>query len=205
MKSQRLLDVLGEVSPAFVAEAAPGNIPCNQRRKGLMKRKLAIIVAAALMLVALTAIVLGTGASATPGDGRPISDIPRMMLPEDYERFVSKMEVNLAGTHEFERFKAYYVQYDLSLQMSDRAKAYLLEQYPILEVTPIYAIDSELLDSEVEAITVWLTQYGGFTQQDLIDAYTRLHEAVLESDIEDKEAALATLPAIPVSEESQKE
>ena len=205
MKSQRLLDVLGEVSPAFVAEAAPGNIPCIQRRRGLMKRKLAIIVAAALMLVALTAIVLGTGASATPGDGRPISDIPRMMLPEDYDRFVSKMEVNLAGTHKFERFKAYYVQYDLSVQMSDKARTYLLEKYPILEVTPIYVIDSELLDSEVEAITVWLTQYGGFTQQDLIDAYTRLHETVLESDIEDKEAALATLPEIPVSEESQKE
>lgn len=205
MKSQRLLDVLGSVSSQYIDEAAPGNIPYERKRRTLMKKKVIMILAAVLLVAALSAIIIGTGASATPGDGRPISDIPRMLMPEDYERFVGKMEVNLAGTHEFARFKAFYTKYDLSLQISDKARTYLLEKYPILEVTPIYVIDSELIDSEVEAITVWLTQYGGFTQQDLIDSYTRLHETVLESDIEDKEAALATLPEIPVSEEPEEE
>ena len=205
MKGQRLLDILGNVSPQYIDEAAPGHIPHDYKRRILMKKKVIMILAAVLLVAALSAIIIGTGASATPGDGRPISDIPRMLLPEDYERFVGKMEANLAGTHEFARFKAYYTKYDLSLQISDKARTYLLEKYPILEVTPIYVIDSELIDSEVEAITVWLTQYGGFTQQDLIDSYTRLHETVLESDIEDKEAALATLPEIPVSEEPEEE
>jgi hypothetical protein len=95
MRAQAAFEALGLLSPALVLEAAPEYIPVMMKRRIAMKKKLCLILAAALLVAALTAIVIGTGASASPRDGRPISDAPVYIPMDTYTDIVERMLVNI--------------------------------------------------------------------------------------------------------------
>ena len=55
MKNERLFDAIGLVSPEFVKEAAPGNVPRKQRQKSHRIRR--ILAFAAVLMLILTASI----------------------------------------------------------------------------------------------------------------------------------------------------
>ena len=82
MKNERLMDALGNVSPALVAEAAPGNLPASAKRP---IRPLRMLIAAAIVIAIMMVSVLGMTISAEE-QGPVLQEVPIMILEEDFER-----------------------------------------------------------------------------------------------------------------------
>ena len=237
MRAQNAFEALDLISPTLILEAAPENVPYTVKRRIAMNKKLCLIVAAALLVAALTVIVIGTGASASPRDGRPISEAPVYIPVDTYTDIVERMLINVGREDMFvvderghfdasllykecsrlarlgqEAGDLYYIQrfiafYAEPLRLNEEKYAAQIAEleklHPIWAVTKdICPLDIGVTPEEEEYIIYCLAAYAGFTQQDLVDLYTGLHEAVLLSDAENKDEILASLPEIPATYET---
>ena len=199
MKNERLFDALGGVSPDFVTEAAAAEIPAATPRRRRFRKGMFALVAAMIALITLT-----VGLTISAEEEPALEEVPVMMLKEDFERLVkTKLDKQVAKTnrpsgltHEAMRLQAFYEYWDLSQCSTEKSQAALRERFPAIECGAIYALDATATEEEKEWILDYL-RYLGFSQLDLIEAYENLHRAVEESDLEDKEAILETLPEIP--------
>jgi hypothetical protein len=195
MKNERLMDVLSTVSPAYVAEAAPGNIP---RRTGKSPRIVKRLLAVAAVLVLLVAAAVATiGISAE--EEQPLQEMPVILLREDFDRLIVQRAEKIEGlvsTHELARLQAMYEHQYLSEAINEKHRKAMLERYPIVALADIRNLDETISDVETENYLEILRSIG-FTQNDLIECYERMYELVENSDVENKEEILASLPEIP--------
>ena len=200
MKNERLMDALGNVSPALVAEAAPGNLPASAKRP---IRPLRMLIAAAIVIAIMMVSVLGMTISAEESEPA-LQELPVIILREDFDRMVKEMYQELEDKSEFNdcshyalRHMAYYEQQFMSSDKhSPNHKQSMLEKYPITELCDVYTLDETTTDLE----KAWLLEQFrliGFSQLDLIESYEKLYRMVEESDSENKEKILASLPEIP--------
>ncbi len=218
-KNEQLLRTLGEIYPAYIKEAAPGNVPQKQHGQAIYIRKRSLIALIAAMLAfSVMMFSLGFSASAMTYDpseqqsnyqmGTLLTDVPTMLLPQDYQALFSNLEKNLLGVpdggHILTRFKAYYALQSLSLQHSPKAREGLLRAYPIVQLTDVYTMDVEMYMEELETLIYWMMYYGELTQEELIRMHERLCAAVEESDLdrEEKLAVHQSLPAAPTLDPS---
>ena len=200
MKNERLFDALGGVSPDFVTEAAAAEIPAATPRRRRFRKGMFALVAAMIALITLT-----VGLTISAEEEPALEEVPVMMLKEDFERLVkTKLDKQVGKnqpsglTHEAMRLQAFYEYWDLSQCSTEKSQAALRERFPAIECGPVYVLDETMVGWE--AGMAWALEYLrciGFSQLDLIEAYENLHRTVEESDLEDKEAILETLPEIP--------
>jgi hypothetical protein len=195
MKNERLMDVLSTVSPTYVAEAAPGNIP---RRTGKSPRIVKRLLAVAAVLVLLVAAAVATiGISAE--EEQPLQEMPVILLREDFDRLIVQRAEKIEGlvsTHELARLQSMYEHQYLSEAISEKHQKFMLEKFPIVALADIRNLDETISDVETEYYLEILRSIG-FTQNDLIECYERMYELVENSDLENKEEILASLPEIP--------
>jgi hypothetical protein len=200
MKNERLMDVIGTVSPAFVAEAAPGNVPAKTKRP---VRPVRLLIAAAIIIATLMVSVLGMTISAED-KGPVLQEVPVMMLQEDFDRLIAQKmdeidaQESTPNTVKMShmRFKAFYEFWCLDQCSTERAREALLERVPITELSDVYTLDLTASDADKKFVLDALRSLG-FTQLDLIECYERMYELAEESDSENKDKILASLPEIP--------
>lgn len=200
MKNERLMDALGNVSPALVAEAAPGNLPASAKRP---IRPLRMLIAAAIVIAIMMVSVLGMTISAEE-QGPVLQEVPIMILEEDFERLiVEKMDEidsyeNTPNSVKMRhmRFQAFYERQFMLDTLSPKGKEAMLEKFPITELGNVYTLDFTASDVD-KAFLLDELRAIGFTQDDLIDCYERMYALAEESDSENKEKILASLPEIP--------
>jgi hypothetical protein len=201
MKNERLFDAIGLVSPEFVKEAAPGNVPRKQRQKPHRIRR--ILAFAAVLMLILTASIATIWTSAETEE--PLRELPTIMLREDFDRLVRAKfeEYETEGeSHDAVRVRSFYEIQCLSENITPRAREAMLAFFPITEIADIVNLDVTIREEEYE----WLLgQFRsiGFTQSDLIECYERMYELAEKSDSENKEKILASLPEIPKLSENK--
>ena len=199
MKNERLMDALGNVSPAFVSEAAPGNVPVKAKRP---VRPLRMLIAAAIVIAIMMVSVLGMTISAE--EQTQLQEVPIIILREDFDRLIveriEEIEANENTPHHVKmdhmRLKSFYEYQFLSETTSPRHREAMLERFPITELGDVCTLDVTATDVDKKFVLDALRELG-FTQDDLIDCYERMYQLVEESDSENKEKILASLPAIP--------
>lgn len=131
-----------------------------------------------------------------------LQEIPVMMLEEDFDRLIWQRMMETEGikdTKKPDRLKAYYEFYFYE-KRDEKVQQSLLKRQPYLELADVCALDLDitLTDVEKEFILEQLRLIG-FTQNDLIECYERLYRLAENSDSENKENILSTLPEIPAS------
>ena len=200
MKNEKLMDVIGTVSPTFVAEAAPGNVPARAKRP---IRPMRLLIAAAIIIATLMVSILGMTISAED-KGPVLQEVPVMMLQEDFDRLIAQKmdeidaQESTPNTVKMShmRCKAIYEFWCLDQCSTERAREALLERAPITELGDVCTLDRTASDVDKKFVLDALRSLG-FTQLDLIECYERMYELAEESDSENKEKILASLPAIP--------
>ena len=210
-KNERLFDLLGDVSPDYIARANP-----KEKKHTVLfpfsVKKTVSLLAAIIALSVLACALLLPGSATVPeeGDvpyyefGTVLTEAPRMLLASDFEALRAMMDQKVAQNPEmaniYLRFKSFYTLQSIGMQNSERAREAMRTIYPITELTDVYTVDPESTQVELEFIIYWLMYYGEVSQEMLIEMSTNLHDTVNESSWseEKKQAALATLPEIPV-------
>jgi|GEM_PF-2470078 len=200
MKNERLMDVLSTVSPAYVAEAAPGNIPKRTGKSPRIVKRLLAVAAVLVLVIAAAVATIGISAA----ESEPLEEVPIVMLEEDFDRLIAQRmdeidarantprEVKMAHM----RLKAFYEYWNLAQCKTEKGRQAILERYPLTELGNVYALDATASDVEKAFLLEQLRSIG-FTQDDLIECYERMYELVENSDVENKEEILASLPEIP--------
>ena len=199
MKNERLMDVIGTVSPTFVAEAAPGNVPARAKRP---IRPVRLLIAASIIIATMMVAILGMTISAE--EQTQLQEVPIIILREDFDRLIVKkmeeIEANENTPHHVKmdhmRLKSFYEFQFLSETTSPRHREAMLEMFPITELGDVCTLDRTASDVDKKFVLDALRSLG-FTQLDLIECYERMYELAEESDSENKEKILASLPAIP--------
>ena len=214
-KNERLFDILGDVSPEYVAEATE----TKKRARGgisISRKKLFALIAAVVTLAALSCAMFLPGSAVVPNEGdveyyefgTVLSEVPDILLAEDYQALIAMMDAQIAKHPEmartYDRFKAFYSLQSPREQKSPVAKEGLLRVYPITALSDIYTLDRNSTMLEDEFILYLLMYYGEMSQEDLIAAYTKMYDLVDASTLseEEKENIRATLPEIPVIDEN---
>ena len=214
-KNERLFDIIGDVSPEYVAKATEK----KARTRGgftLSRKKLFSLIAAIVVLSALTCAMFLPGSAVEPNEGdveyyefgTVLTEIPRIILAEDYEALIAMMDAKVAKNPEMARqitrFRAFYSLQSVEEQHSPKAQEMLKVVYPITALSPIYALDVNTTMLEDEFILYLLMYYGEMSQEDLVDAYTKMYDLVDASDLseEEKEHIRQSLPEIPVIDEN---
>ena len=195
MKNERLMDVLSTVSPAYVAEAAPGNIPKRTGKSPRIVKRLLAVAAVLVLLVAAAVATIGISAE----EEQPLQEMPVILLREDFDRLIVQRAQEIEGlvsTHELARLQSMYEHQYLSEARTEKHKKFMLEKFPIVALADIRNLDETISDVETENYLEMLRSIG-FTQNDLIECYERMYELVENSDVENKEEILASLPEIP--------
>lgn len=200
MKNERLMDVIGTVSPAYVAEAAPGNVPVKAKRP---KRPMRMLIAAAIMIATLMVSILGMTISAED-KGPQLKEVPVIILREDFDRLIAEKMDEIDAQESTPRtvkmnhmrFKAFYEQQFMLETLSPNHKKAMLERFPITELCDVYTLDLTASDVDKKFLLDELRAIG-FTQEDLIECYQHMYELAEQSDSENKEKILASLPDIP--------
>lgn len=195
MKNERLLDTIGSVSPEFIQEAAPGNIPKRTVRRTRMAKRLLAVAAVLVLLLAAAMATIGISAE----EEQPLQEMPVILLREDFDRLIVQRAEKIEGlvsTHELARLQAMYEHQYLSEAISEKHQKFMLEKFPIVALADIRNLDETISDVETEYYLEILRSIG-FTQNDLIECYERMYELVENSDVENKEEILASLPEIP--------
>ena len=199
MKNERLLDTIGSVSPEFIQEAAPGNIPKRTVRRTRMAKRLLAVAAVLVLLLAAAMATIGISAE----EEQPLQELPAIILEEDFDLMIREMYMEFENKDEFMdlshyalRCVSFYEYFDLSQCKTDRAKEALLERAPIAKLSNVYILDETATDVDKEWL---LDQFRSisFSQNDLIECYERMYELVENSDVENKEEILVSLPDIP--------
>ena len=195
MKNERLMDVLSTVSPAYVAEAAPGNIPKRTGKSPRIVKRLLAVAAVLVLLVAAAVATIGISAE----EEQPLQEMPVILLREDFDRLIVQRAQEIEGlvdTHDLDRLVSMYEHQYLSEVKTEKHKKLMLERFPIVALADIRNLDETITDVETEYYLEVLRSIG-FTQNDLIECYERMYELVENSDVENKEEILASLPEIP--------
>ena len=195
MKNERLLDTIGSVSPEFIQEAAPGNIPKRTVRRTRMAKRLLAVAAVLVLLLAAAMATIGISAE----EEQPLQEMPVILLREDFDRLIVQRAEKIEGlvsTHELARLVSMYEHQYLSEAISEKHQKFMLEKFPIVALADIRNLDETISDVETENYLEILRSIG-FTQNDLIECYERMYELVENSDVENKEEILASLPEIP--------
>ena len=200
MKNERLMDVLSTVSPAYVAEAAPGNIPKRTGKSPRIVKRLLAVAAVLVLLVAAAVATIGISAE----EEQPLQEIPVVILKEDFERLIAQRmdEIDAQKNTPREvkmrhmRLKAFYEFWCLEQCKSEKAYEAVLKRFPLAELSDVYAVDATASEEDKAFLLDELRSIG-FTQNDLIECYERMYELVENSDVENKEEILASLPEIP--------
>ena len=125
--------------------------------------------------------------------------MPVILLREDFDRLIVQRAEKIEGlvsTHELARLQAMYEHQYLSEAISEKHQKFMLEKFPIVALADIRNLDETISDVETENYLEILRSIG-FTQNDLIECYERMYELVENSDVENKEEILASLPEIP--------
>ena len=103
-KNEQLLHTIGEISPAYIEEAADGKVPGKKTRAGApWGRFRALGVIAAMITLAVMMFALGFSVSATEPDpemeeyatGTMLMDIPEMILAEDFEPLLAQVQAGV--------------------------------------------------------------------------------------------------------------
>ena len=199
MKNERLMDALGTVSPAFVSEAAPGNVPAKAKRP---IRPVRLLIAASIIIATMMVSILGMTISAE--EQNQLQEVPIIILREDFDRLIvekiEEIDAQESTPHEVKmrhmRLKAFYEFQFLSETSSPIAAEAMLERFPITELGDVCTLDVTVTDVDTKFVLDALRELG-FTQDDLIDCYENLYKLAEESDSENKEKILASLPEIP--------
>lgn len=199
MKNERLMDVIGTVSPTFVAEAAPGNVPAKAKRP---IRPMRLLIAASIIIATMMVSILGMTISAE--EQTQLQEVPIIILREDFDRLIvekiEEIDANENTPHDVKmdhmRLKAFYEFQFLSETTSPRHREAMLEMFPITELGDVCTLDRTASDVDKKFVLDALRSLG-FTQLDLIECYERMYELAEESNSENKEKILASLPAIP--------
>lgn len=214
-KNERLFDIMGDVSPEYVAEATE----TKKRARGgisISRKKLFALIAAVVTLAALSCAMFLPGSAVVPNEGdveyyefgTVLSEVPDILLAEDYQALIAMMDAKIAKHPEmartYDRFKAFYSLQSPREQKSPFAKEKLMEIYPITKLADIYTLDRNSTMLEDEFILYLLMYYGEMSQEDLIDAYTKMYDLVDASTLseEEKEHIRQSLPEIPVIDEN---
>ena len=195
MKNERLLDTIGSVSPEFIQEAAPGNIPKRTVRRTRMAKRLLAVAAVLVLLLAAAMATIGISAE----EEQPLQEMPVILLREDFDRLIVQRAEKIEGlvdTHDLARLQAMYEFQILAETKTEKHKKLMLERFPIVALADIRNLDESISDEETEYYLEILRSIG-FTQNDLIECYERMYELVENSDVENKEEILASLPEIP--------
>ncbi|MBQ7337857.1 MAG: hypothetical protein IJW40_05295 [Clostridia bacterium] len=211
MKSERLMNLLGGISPYYIKESAPGNVPSKEKNVSFKRRMIPMI--AAMVAVSMMMFALGFTASALAYDqkevpyqtGTLLTDIPAIMTAEDYDSLCATMMQNLAdvtnGDAILKRCTAFYAKQSLAMFQNDQVKQALIEICPITQIVDVYTLEAEVTPTEENAILYWLMYYGEMNQEKLIAMYQRLYDMVEASDYseEEKRAMRKSLPEIPLA------
>ena len=214
-KNERLFDLLGDVSPTYVAQA----IEKKTRQRAVFtisRKKLFSLIAAIVVLSALTCAMLLPGSAVEPNEGdveyyefgTVLTEIPHIILAEDYEALIAMMDAKIEKHPEmaraYDRFKAFYSLQSPGEQKSPVAKEGILRVWPITALSDIYTLDRNSTMLEDEFLLYLFMYYGEVSQEDLIDMYTKMYDLVDASDLseEEKKSIRATLPEIPVIDEN---
>lgn len=195
MKNERLMDVLSTVSPTYVAEAAPGNIPKRTGKSPRIVKRLLAVAAVLVLVIAAAVATIGISAE----EEQPLQEMPVILLREDFDRLIVQRAQEIDGlvdTHELARLQAMYEHQYLSEAKNEKHRKAMLERYPIVALADIRNFDETASDVDKENYREILRSIG-FTQNDLIECYERMYELVENSDVENKEEILASLPEIP--------
>lgn len=217
-KSERMMDILGGVSSEYIVEAAEGLVK-KEKRHSLSSqggsytsvRRLTALIAA-MVAIAVMSFALGLSVSAQsveePGKeyqtGTLLTDLPVMMMAQDYEELCETMRYNLAdvenGDNIYNRCTAFYVKQSIDSAKNDAVKQAMIKMHPITQITDVYTLEQDTTPTEENAILYWLMYYGEMNQEKLVAMYQRLYDAVEASDFskEEKQHIRNTLPEIPL-------
>ena len=201
MKNERLFDAIGLVSPEFVKEAAPGNVPRKQRQKTHRIRRILAFVAVLMLILTASLVTVWTSAESE----EPLRELPAMMLREDFDRLVRQKfeEYETEGeTHDAVRVRSFFEIQCLSENITPRAREAMLAMFPIVELADIVVLDITITPEEYDWLMDQLRSVG-FTQSDLIECYERMYELAEKSSSEKKEKILSSLPEIPKLSENK--
>lgn len=160
-KNERLFDIMGDVSPEYVAEATE----TKKRARGgisISRKKLFALIAAVVTLAALSCAMFLPGSAVVPNEGdveyyefgTVLSEVPDILLAEDYQALIAMMDAKIGKHPEmartYDRFKAFYSLQSPREQKSPVAKEGLLRVYPITALSDIYTLDrnSTMLEDE---------------------------------------------------------
>ncbi len=141
--------------------------------------------------------------------------LPRVMLAEDFEMIVAKIEENIQTVidngdisedkipeerHRLEQFKAYYSRYTLDDAINQEMKDRYLNDHPILAVVDaIYVLDENNMRYDtIQKQGNFLSEYCDFTIIDAVSLYKKLEDAVKNSNADNKEQILTTLPSTKI-------
>ncbi len=215
-KNERLLELLGDISPVYLAEAERCDPELRKHRPFPIRKMVSLI--AAMVAIAMLSFALGINASAlAPSEEQPkyktgsiLTDIPVILAAEDYEAMQATIQKNIADKPElmirYRRYDSFYTKQSLDqLAMyknegtREKVRATLIQTYPIVQLTDIYTVDISVTENEKEAILYWLMCYAELTQEDLMDMYQRLYDIVAQSKLteEEKTVIYQSLPEIP--------
>ena len=125
--------------------------------------------------------------------------IPLMLLEKDFE------EIYNAATekHAFyaEEISSKYSYFTLEGK-SVAAQEQMLEFYPLVSLINYYHFRHILEPENLDLLSMFLKymyEYGGYSAMDLKEDYENLRKLVEESNAENKEEILATLPTLPTN------
>lgn len=205
MKENKFLTYMNLLDDRYIEEADPAAsaAPVVTTTRRLRAWRRIPVLAAAILLATLMVSILGMTISAEEQEPA-LQEVPIMILKEDFDRLiVHKMdEIDAQKNthsnirHDHMRVKYFYEYWDLDNCKWEKNKEALLEQFPITELADIYVYDATATAEDKEWMIDQLRAIG-FTQDDLIDCYENLYRVVKESDSENIEKILTTLPEIP--------
>ncbi|MBQ8718303.1 MAG: hypothetical protein IJY66_03465 [Clostridia bacterium] len=217
-KNEQLFRAIGKISPTYIEMAADGKVPGKKTRASApWGRFRALGVIAAMITLSILMFTFGFSVSALSSDqvhkeyqtGTLLTEIPRVMLAEDFEKLSATMEYNLTtvpdGKFIQERHLAFYWAIDginkASIKdQSEETKQDMLELYPVLKLPGVYVINPTIVPKEESDILYTLMFYGEMNQEKLCDMYQRVYDAVEASDLstEEKNEIFASLPEKPL-------
>ena len=126
--------------------------------------------------------------------------LPTMLLAEDLSEICDEVRKEHSYYADYVDQRFLYMTLE---GISDAAKEQMLQLYPLTELTGFMKFDSSLLEPAYpEGLLTclkYMYEYGGYSAMDLKEDYENLRKLVEESNAENKEEILATLPTLPTN------
>jgi len=121
--------------------------------------------------------------------------LPTMLLEEDFNELFNAVK----ETHEaYAEEVSVLFNYQKLDGLSSVAQEQLLQVFPLVSITEFYTFHKGML-GRVPTTLKYMYEYGGYSAMDLKEDYENLRKLVEESNAENKEEILATLPTLPTN------